>query len=333
MEDKINNLLNIINADRKSKSTGFVIGNTSDLFNDSELYFTPLRETGNLIYAGVVVKDVCTALRAIELIDGKVDYIFVDSEKKIRKVYYGRDDYGDIEKAIKEKALKSNIATYKGNDLGAEAIYLLTERLSKGLGNMRVAVIGAGNLGSKVALKMIESGRETAVFRRDADKLKIIVDGLNNIKTESMLASASAAKSIADAIGGADVVIACANEKGIITKDCFGLMNVRGPRIIIDAGKGCFDEDFIKAAELQNINIYRTDVSIIQKNFFSAIIETDNIYSKPLGRKKLSNEITLVSLGLLGKYGEIIVDDISAPQKIIGISDGKGSLLADAASF
>jgi len=333
MENKINNLLNLINANRKDRSSGFVIGNTSDLFDINEIYFTPVRETENLIYAGVVVKNISIASKVAELIDGKVNYIFVDAEKKIRQGYQGPEDMGDVEKAVRAKVTNCRILTYKGNDLGAEAVYFLLEQLTTGLGHKKVSIIGAGNLGSKIALKMVECGADTVIYRRDIKKLDSIANGLNDIKTRNTRVKISIAENIADAVSGADVIVACANEKGIINKECFYLMNNNGPHIIIDAGKGCFSDEFIDLAEAQGINIYRTDVSIIQKNLFSAIIETCNAYSIPIGRKKIIEDVAIVSLGLLGKYGEIIVDNIEKPKKIIGISDGKGSLLVDTSAF
>jgi len=97
------------------------------------------------------------------------------------------------------------------------------------------------------------------------------------------------------------------------------------PPILIDAGKGCFSEDVVKS---DAYTIYRADVSVAQRHIFSALLETKLHYGRSTGRRVLTDgNISLVSLGLLGKRGEIIVDDIDAPRRIIGVADGKGKLM------
>ena len=49
----------------------------------------------------------------------------------------------------------------------------------------RVAVIGMGNFGSKVALKLVERGMHVAVHRRDKPP-RVISDRLNRIRSKTL---------------------------------------------------------------------------------------------------------------------------------------------------
>ncbi len=322
MKKNIEETLQKIKKAARGRATAFVIGNTSDLFARGRYYETPVRETSELIYGGVIVRDVATSRAVARLVDGKTDYIFVDDEKKIRKIYYGTNDAGNIEKAVRGVIKKSTLLAYKGNDLTVEAVDALVCNLAGEVSGTRVAVIGMGNFGSKVALKLVERGMHVAVYRRDKTALRVISDGLNRIRSKDTISKVTPAQSIAAACRGAQIVIGVTNEKGVITKDM--LRNAAPSAMLIDAGKGCFAEDVVSDPSRL---IYRVDVSIMQKYIFQGLIRTHAYMSKHLGRRYVPEiGVTLISAGLLGRKGEVIVDDIARPSAVIGISAGGGVL-------
>jgi hypothetical protein len=322
MKEEIAEILQVIKKSAKGRATGFVIGNTSDLFPKGHYYLTPMRETQELLYAGVVVRDVTTATAIAKQIDGQVDYVFVDDEKKIREIYYGPNDAGNIEKTVRGIIKKSSLITYKGNDLTVEAVDALVCNLLPEVSGSRIAIIGMGNFGSKVALKLVERGVHVSVFRRDAKKLKKISEGLNQVKSEHTISQIVPAKNIASSTRGADIVIGVTNEKEVITK---AMLAAASPDVIlIDAGKGCFAKDVTSDPHYR---IFRADVSIMQKHIFLGLIRTRAYFSKKLGRRYIPElDETLISTGLLANPGEIIVDDIEWPKVVIGIAASGGVL-------
>lgn len=329
--EKISSMLTAVKAAASRRATGFLIGNTSDIFDANDFYPTPVRETPELAYAGAIVKNVATAGTIADMVDGKVDYIFVDAEKKIRRVYFGANDVGNIERAVREHVRASHILTYKGNDLGVEAVDFLLGQLAVNLGNLHIAVIGSGNLGSKVALKLVERGARVRVYRRNQERLRVITAGINEIKSEHTLSSVVMSDTLLEACDGADAIIGCSNEKGIISALSVQGMRAQGPRLLIDAGKGCFDADVVNDARYM---VFRIDVSTVQQALFGALVKAHKTFAQSTGRVAFAGEgIRLVSLGLLGRYGEIVVDNIHAPAHIIGVADGKGSLLQDTTAF
>lgn len=331
MQKKIQSILKHIQSRAKGRATAFVIGNTSGKFRDGRFYEMPLREIHTLMYGGVIVRDVETAVKIAQMVDGKVDYLIVDSEKKIERVYYGKNDVGNIERHVRQAISKSNILTYKGNDLAVEAIDFLLEQLVGDIGAEQIAVVGFGNIGAKIALKLVERGAYIRAYRRDQKKLKRIVDGLNLIKSEHTISPITAVRSVEEACKGARIVIAAADARGFIKEAHLKRLDKTQPPILIDVGKGCFAN---KILEKGTYPIYRIDVSMTQRHVFAALLETNLHYKKVLGRRTIvPHGINIVSLGLLGKHGEIIVDDIHHPKEIIGIADGKGFLMKRPGKF
>ena len=331
MKREIDSILKNITTLAKGRATGFVIGNTSGVFENGRYYPTPLRGTHTLVYGGVIVRDVETAVSVARMVDGAVDYILLDSEKKIEKIYYGKNDVGNIERHVRQTVSRSKIMTYKGNDLAVEAIDFLLGQIVGDIGARQIAVIGFGNIGSKIALKLVERGAYVRAYRRDQRKLKAIVTGLNLIKSEHTISPITPVKSIEAACKGASIVIAAADSRGIIGPKALKGLDLSTAPILIDVGKGCFADSIAKG---DSYSIYRIDVSMVQKHVFAGLLETNQHYGKSLGRRTIKNhDINLVSLGLLGKYGEIIVDDIVKPTTIIGIANGKGSLMKNTGVF
>ena len=71
-----------INIKTKKKKIAFLIGNTAKL-EKGNYYFTPPRITEKLVIFGVIVFNESIVIEACKYLDKKVDYIFVDVEKKI----------------------------------------------------------------------------------------------------------------------------------------------------------------------------------------------------------------------------------------------------------
>ncbi len=318
----VDTILEQICTRAKGRATAFVIGNTSDVFVEGRMYETPLRETGELIFAGVIVRDVETAEEVARWVDGNVDYVFVDDEKKIRSIYYGPDDVGNIEKSVRGVISTSTLLTYKGNDLTVEAVDMLIGSIVGEVSGKKVALIGMGNLGSKVALKLVERGVHISAFRRNKQTLDTIVAGLNEIKPADTHARITAAESIAHACANADFIIGTTNEKSVIAMA--DVQSAKPAALLIDVGKGCFAQE---VTDDPSRIVYRVDVSIVQKQAFLALVHTKSHYSKQPGRRSIPEaEAVLVSIGVFGRKGEVIVDDIEHPTSIIGISAGDGTL-------
>ena len=157
-------------AARENKLTCFTIGNTAKV-DDNGLYFTPVRNTSIMVSTGCIVCGVQQAIDAAKMVDGKVDYIMVDAEKKVSDSMSLSGAPANVERAVHEVVKRSTLWIYKGNDIAVEAVdsllgylYITKDKL-RGLGGKKVTILGAGNLGCKLALKLVERGAEVTITR------------------------------------------------------------------------------------------------------------------------------------------------------------------------
>jgi hypothetical protein len=304
----------------------FTIGCLSHYDRIENFYTTPVRTTNKVTYMGVIVRDVETAVKIAQIIDGKVAHVFVDSEKKIQKEDYGANDVGNIEKAICGVLQNSALLSYKANDLTVHAADSLIRVLTPNLTGSKVAVIGVSNIGIKLGLSLLERGNSVCLYSRNEIHSKTVADFLNKIKMRNLLVECSFASSPEMALSGSELIVTSGTEKSAIGIEHLNSMK-SSPRtkepILIDVGKGGFKDDVIEA----NYIVHRVDVGDQISREIDNLLELES-QCKKMAYRILTPDIHLVRRGVVGKKGDYVVDDTVNPQRILGKCDGIGNLIS-----
>ena len=254
--DDTSKVLNIIKkitdlAKAEGKKTGFTIGNTAK--NSEEgLYFTPIRNSSIMVLGGVIVYSESQAIEIAKALDGEVDYVLVDAEKKIPAEMSLSGGAANVERAVREAVKKSKLWIYKGNDLSVEAVDTLLTELTKdrvrGVGSARITILGAGNLGSKLALKLVERGAHVTITQRKREKIDVIVQALNFIKPDYTTSKVTGTTDNREAAKGAEILIGATQGIPVITPEM--IKELADSAIILDVGKGTLFPEAIALADI-----------------------------------------------------------------------------------
>lgn len=314
----------------QGKATGFLIGNTTK-GHTAESYFIPIRETAIMVFGGAIVYSETQAMAIAEALDGRVDYILVDAEKKLPsdRSLDGAEP-ANIERRVREIVKRSTLWIYKANDLTVHAIDYFLAHLHKdvlrGVGGKKVAILGAGNIGCKLALVLVERGANVVLTRRDNRKLDTIIEALNIIKPISTLAQVTGTTDNEAAAAGADILIGATPGTPVVTAQ---IVNRLAPNaVIVDVAKGALYPDAISVAEQRQLDIYRLDVSAAIEGLIQTLWSTEKNMLERCGRRDLHGE-HMVSGGILGRYGELVVDNVWDPSQVYGIADGCGDFIRE----
>jgi hypothetical protein len=309
------------------KKTVFLIGNTIKV-ESGEFYLTPTRNYGQVVLSGAIVYSEKVAKKIAMEIDGLIDYIFVDAEKKISDNNSISGEPGNIERAVKEVVKKSSLISYKSNDLTVDAAdAFISEYFSKdlvGVGGRKVAIIGAGNIGSKLSQKLVERGANVFLNRRNKEKLDLIVNQINATKSIYTIAKAFSSASPIEACSGADIVIGASDGIPVIDSSIIDMLSAES--LLIDIGKGSIEKKAIKKASLRSIEVYRLSVESALEGMVVSLISTHDVLNLRTGRG-LYHKLQIVSGGLLAHKNEIVVDDYRNPKLIYGIGNGEGDFI------
>ncbi len=312
-----------LTAKKKGKKTCFLISNTSKKFNKS-FYLTPLRESKKSLYFGAVVFGNKIAEEIAKVVDGKVDYVYTDVEKKIRN----KNDYilTNIDRCVRENIRSSIIKIYKSNDITVNSVEsLINDYFSndtRGVSGKKILIIGAGNIGSKIALRLVETGANISLFRRNKIKLKTISNALNLIKPLFTKASCEIVNIKDINLIKYDVIIGCSNSELRISNK---KINFGKKQLIIDVGKGVFGEKIVKSLKKINKMIFRVDIETMLSTYIDSTIDTESFFKNRF-YKRYKN-FNLIKKGILGEKGDIIVDNVDKPKEIVGVCNNDGTLI------
>lgn len=323
LEDRVQSIKKI--AKKKNKKTAIFISNTKKI-EKINFYFTPVRETENYIYFGVVLFDGSIAKEIAEQIDGKLDLVFVDTEKK--SYLNKKNKIVNVEKNIKQNIKKSYLRFFKANDLTVNAaedflgLYFKDE--IRNLAGKKILIIGIGNIGFKLSLRLIERGCGIYLYRRDQKKLKEICKTINFIKPQGTIVKASPVAITSGHLKKYDVIFCAANSENVLKIS--NKNELKKKVLLIDIGKGMLSPNSVKLLTKLSINIHRLDVT----PSLSMLLESNETFKHFEKKKYLIRKVEnyrLISPGLLGQKFDIVVDDPLKPYLIYGVCDGLGDFI------
>jgi hypothetical protein len=153
-------------------------------------------------------------------------------------------------------------------------------------------------------------GNETALAERLADR---------GFKVSCGTASAG----VRDAI---DILIGMTPFEPVI--DLEMIRRVRKGGFIIDAGPRSILENAIEEAHKAELPIYRLDMRAGLAGEIMNVIETHELLSRTMGRSRMA-DVFVIAGGILGREGDVVVDSISNPTRIIGVADGRGHFIPE----
>ena len=317
-----------------NKKTIFSISTTAKQEENS--YMTPIRDCDSFVLTGCIIFDQKILPTLLKKIDGEVDVILVDSEKKIPmsidnnfksgpELYQtvGYVETGSVSRICFEYIKKSKVFEFKPNDLTVNATWSFLSQRFRFLSGKKISILGAGNIGSKLALKLVECGAEVHLHRRDFYKGHHIVHGLNLIKPEGVIANIHFHQNIMQASFLSDILIGASNGHPVIDSDVVN--SVKKSCLIVDLGKNNLTKKAIKIAAQHSVEIYRTDVTPAIESYVHEVLKMQDILENSYGKKEL-DFCNIISGGFFGGLGDVVVDRINNPKRIIGVAQGDGAL-------
>lgn len=305
----------LIKEKKPTKKIALVLTITTHPFKE-EIKIFPFRYVENFVCLPIGIKSNKSATKIVKEFDGKVDTFFVDIENKLSSCY-------NLFEIVKRIVRTSNVFPIKGNDFSADATFAIVNYFLSGIAGKKICVIGAGNIGSKVALKLLESGAIIYIINSTKKSTQKVVNAINIIKPRECpdRAKAISKKSIPQNL---DCIIGFARGSSVITKST--ISNVRKGGCVLDGGLGNISLSGIKEAKKRKIFLQKIDIRMGFLSNALLMLNTEKLLAKTYGKKRVDN-FHIVAGGYIGNKGDVVVDSITNPTKIIGIADGSGSII------
>lgn len=261
---------------------------------------TFVQDSYGFIVGSVTVSNSNDAYLAVVSAQGKVDYLLVDCD--------ARPFFSD---SLVELAMKAAAGTivlpYRDSDVWVRSV----ERriLFMDGPSAKVLILGDDFLANKFAHIL---GDQNVCYQRlaspfigeegerlDEGKLKLI---------QSSNWIVSFAESRSSCKPGANIVEAAP-----------------GNCILFDGGVGSFSDEALKVAADRCLMVIRPDMQSELSSEISAAIGARNTARQSCGRTIIAG-VSVVAGGVLGRKGEVVVDSILAPSRVMGVADGSGNI-------
>lgn len=276
----------------------------------------PRRQALGFEAINFLIEDPESAKTCMQYLDGKVRYLLIDIERK-------KDI--DLMQLAQQYTSQSEILTYKPNDTTLEAADMfLRNYFDEKLANKHILIYGAGNLGSKLSLRLAERGAKVFLDSRNQTKAKEIIKTLNYLLPKHIQNPIQPVGSSLSLTHKIDVLIAFTSASKVIPPSFLNFMKKKG--LAIDGGIDNFTPAFIQEAAKQELQCYRLDVRTAFPHTVLYLNEyTKNFYQHIQGERFIDH-IRMVAGGIIGFDGDIVVDNISQPQQLVGVANGTGGL-------
>lgn len=319
MDRKLENKIKLFKKKAKTmkKDTAIVLTVTTQSFKES-VKILPFRNLDEFFCLPLAIKDSQTGVKLAKGLDGVVDIFFVDIENKLKKCQ-------NLFHKVSRKVSKSKVYPIKGNDFTAEAAFSLIFNCLGSLYKKKICIIGAGNIGGKLALKLIEGGCTVYVINSSKKSTNEKTFAINIMKPKECLNQAIpiTTNTIPRNLDG---MVGFTRGTTIISEKMIKHLKKGG--LILDGGTGTVSEGVIAKASSKKIVVIRVDILNAFKAFAELAIAFDRFYRSVAGKKKI-NSFNVVAGGYLGEKGDVVVDNISKPTQIIGIANGKGKVIGN----
>lgn len=251
-----------------------------------------MQSNHDYICGAIAVKDESTFTKILAIVEDTVDILLIDA-----------DANGFIENQIAtaKKYLKNTTTlSYSDQDIWVKAVEDQTIRLlDENIENKEIVIFGNGYKGKSLYnnFKIRNANVSYANIENSIDIQKLI---------------------------NADIIILWQNADKFIMP----IITSRNKNLfILDAELNSLSEELLelinknKHIKTLRVNIWPTLISTL-----SSIHEYYKINKNAYGKLTLDG-IKIVSGGYIGSYGDIIVDNINSPSRLIGMADGKGNVI------
>ncbi len=257
----------------------------------------------------------------LQAVDGRADVVLLDVDRKP----FGPTNAAETASAILKK---SALLTYLDSRVWVEAVEDQVVRLLHEVLNDSEIVIAGDHPRSRfLALRFAERGASVTLLQDPQQTAAESLDQIRSLSLEGQQLRLSCLRPDApgafDALSRASVVVAWPAGQAWFDK-AFAQQLSRNT-YVIDAGIGTLLPEGIAEAQLRGCLLLRVNIWPALTGSLSSAHESLLETREALGWKTLDG-VSVVAGGAMGKSGDVIVDSVHHPTRVIGVCDGQGGV-------
>lgn len=264
---------------------------------------------------------------------GSIAAVLVDNPDYVEDVFRrldqpGRIIYVDVERkqsvdlfAIASRVVRvAQLAHIKPNDVTIRSLdVFLTHVLGSDLRDVVCGVYGTGNLGFKSALLLAErnavvhvGGRSDAAIQRTVLTINAILPQHHEHPVRPWTPT--------DRV---NLMVSAVTARGVLGHEWLGRLEPGS--LIVDIGIDNFDEAFVSGALSAGMTVSRLDTRAAESQ---VLVPSPGFVDEIYGRAQVAG-VAVVSGGVVGERGVVVVDNLINPTMVVGVANGMGGLVSE----
>lgn len=271
----------------------------------------PDRRDFHGVIAAVLVDDPDYVEEVFQRLDQPGRTIYVDVERKQRV---------DLFAVATEVVVEATLAQTKPNDVTVRSLdVLLTRTFGPDLRTARCGVYGTGNLGFKSALLLAERNAVVFVAGRSDTAVARTVAAINAILPhhhEQPVRPWSPLDQV-------NFMISAVTAHGVVGRAW--LDRLEAGAHVVDMGIDNLDGEFISGALAAGATVNRLDTRAAESQ---VLAPAPGFFDEVYGSATVAG-VVVVSGGVLGDRGVVVVDNLSCPTMVVGVANGMGGLVPE----
>ena len=276
--------------------------------NSGDLLLPHVRESISNIICFVEIGDSSMVNFIIDHAIGIIDKIILDSDIK-------RTNSKEIISSILNRRSGIPISFYSDFDMWGSASVDFILRLERDFVGKKILLLGNSYLTTRLLVNLLNKGAVISIFEDDYSdgQFKLDKNTTIQIKSENIEIIKESDYQF-DILIGSSIMEIYGDESKLKKFDFVS---------IYDIGLHNFSKEFISSNLRKNVNVYRFDNRAGISSIVLNIEETDYLINNNLG-KVFIGDIQVVSGGIMGETGAIVVDNAFDPQLVLGVANGTG---------
>jgi 4-hydroxy-2-oxovalerate aldolase len=256
----------------------------------------------------------------VTAVDGTVDVLLVDANHRMFLA-------GSLAAHAARLARKTRVFSYSDAELWARTVLYELKALATPPGST-VAIAGVRGEATRLAAQLADEGFPIVLTGAPANTLEVAAGALRALAGDGSRIDVQ--PDLKTALRGAAAVVAFHADRPLIDRDAIAA--VADGTLVFDATIGAIEKDAIGLAVERGIRIVRPDMRAAMAGELAAQLGIAATARELMGRAEIAG-FPVVAGGLVGALGDVVVDSISNPTRVVGVADGQGRLLTSPAGY
>ena len=311
-----------------------VSSSSNSLDQDTGAYIGGIRQFSSISIISLVISSEEFLLSFLTDFAESFDFIFVEIEKRIafnlNDIRFDSNNlpllsnlYQFSLEHLRSRQLSHKLKTYKPSDITIQSSLMYIRHFMSLNKRIRtVSILGSGNIGSKLALALVEEGINVNIWNRTKAKSELCSQFINNHTTFQTISKCIPFSSIDSCLASQSICVSTVSQAHYL--DFRYLFLLADPSLFLDVGKNAL----IKPAEGTEFSQLKT--SLLRCDITSSLISYifSSIHCPSLNWPSFvtdSQGRRFIEPGILGFEGDTLVESIQdPPYNVIGIVNKDG---------